>query len=259
MELIKSAAHRTKFGDIAYFFLNIAFAATVLVLVQLFSPPYAAYGLILLSKWRIFAVRPRFWVANIKANIVDVIVGISVVALISQAAGSTIAQIVIAAFFAIWLLFVKPRSGRKWATIQAGASLFLGIMAIFSFSHNYPVVLVVIGAWLVGFMAARHVLSAYNEDEETLLSLVWGLFVAQLAWFAYHWTIAYTVTGQLKVPMVALIILLLSFVSVKLYDSYNRNEGTISFSDIREPVIFVTVVLVVLLVGFSGHNILTEL
>jgi hypothetical protein len=259
MELIKSAAHRTKFGDIAYFFLNIAFAATVLVLVQLFSPPYAAYGLILLSKWRIFAVRPRFWVANVKANIVDVIVGISIVALISQATGSAVAQIVIAAFFAVWLLVMKPRSGRRWAMIQAGTSLFLGIMAMFSFSHNYPVAFVVIAAWLVGFMAARHVLSAYHEDEETLLSLIWGLFVAQLAWFAYHWTIAYTVTGQLKVPMIALIVLLLSFVSAKLYDSYNRNDGTISFSDIREPVIFVTVVLVVLLVGFSGHNILTEL
>lgn len=259
MELIKSAAHRTKFGDIAYFFLNIAFAATVLVLVQFFTPPYAAFGLILLSKWRIFAVRPRFWIANIKANIVDVIVGLSVVALISQASNSVVAQICIAAFFAVWLLFIKPRSGRRWAMIQAGTSLFIGIMAIFSYSHNYPVVFVVLAAWLIGFMATRHVLSAYGEEEETLMSLAWGLFIAQLAWFAYHWTIAYTLTGQLKVPMIALIIMLLSFVSAKLYDSYSRNDGTISFSDIREPVIFVTVILVVLLVGFSGHNILTEL
>ena len=143
--------------------------------------------------------------------------------------------------------------------MQDGVSLFLGLMALFSFSHNVPVVVVVPIAWLVGFMAARHVLTAYDEDEETLLSLIWGVVVAQFAWFAYHWTIAYTLTGQLKVPMISLIVALLSFVSVKMYDSYVENDGSVVFSDIREPLIFTLVVLAVLLIGFSGHNILTEL
>lgn len=259
MELIKSAAHRTKFGDIAYFFLNVVFAVALLVLVLIFSPPYAAYALVLLSKWRVFAVRPRFWIANIKANIVDVIVGLSVVALLSLAAGSLIAQILITMYFAAWLLLIKPRGGRRWAMIQAGNSLFIGLMALFSFSHNWPVMLVVLIAWVIGFMASRHVLSAHEEDEETALSLMWGVVIAQMAWFAYHWTIAYTLTGQLKVPMVALIALLLSFVSAKVYDSYARNDGEIVASDVREPVIFTTVVILVLLVAFSGHNILTEL
>lgn len=259
MELIKSAAHRTKFGDIAYFILNIAFAVTVLLLVLFFSPPYAAYGLILLSKWRIFAVRPRFWLANIQANIVDVVVGLSVVALLAQAAPSLAAQIGLTMLFAVWLLFVKPRGGRRWSSVQAGTSMFLGLTAIFSYSHQYPVVAAVLAVWLVAFMAARHVLSAYGEPEVTLLALAWGLFVAELGWFAYHWTIAYTITGQLKVPLISLLVILLSFVSAKLYDSYSRNDGIIIGADVRGPIIFTTVILVVLLAGFSGHNILTEL
>lgn len=259
MELIKSAAHRTKFGDIAYFFLNLAYAITVTALVVIFSPPYAAIALVLLSKWRVFAVRPRFWIANILANIVDVIVGLSIVGLLSLASTSLVAQIFLTLVFATWLLFIKPRSGRKWSSIQAGTSLFLGLMALFSFSHNMPVIAAVLVAWLIGFMATRHVLAAYAEDEEISLALVWGLFIAQLAWFAYHWTIAYTIVGQFKVPMVAIIAILLSFVSAKLYDSYSRNDGSVQFSEVREPVIFASLVIVVLLVGFSGHNILTEL
>src|ERR1017187_6909274 len=38
-----------------------------------------ALSLILLSKWRMFAVRPRFWPAIIRANAVDIMVGLSAV------------------------------------------------------------------------------------------------------------------------------------------------------------------------------------
>jgi hypothetical protein len=38
-----------------------------------------ALALVVLSKWRMFAVRPRFWAANIRANGVDLMVGLSIV------------------------------------------------------------------------------------------------------------------------------------------------------------------------------------
>ena len=38
-----------------------------------------ALSIVVLSKWRMFAVRPRFWSANLRANAVDLMVGLSAV------------------------------------------------------------------------------------------------------------------------------------------------------------------------------------
>ena len=66
MELIKSAARRSKLSDVAYVVLNLRLAGAVFGLTVAFTPPYLAYLLIILSKWRVFAVRPRFWLANMR-------------------------------------------------------------------------------------------------------------------------------------------------------------------------------------------------
>ena len=66
---------------ISYYVLNIGLAAALLVIAQAFQTPFPALALVVLSKWRIIAVRPRFWWANIQANLVDLTVGIGVVGL----------------------------------------------------------------------------------------------------------------------------------------------------------------------------------
>lgn len=72
---LKSARNRA--GEVVYHSLNALLPFALLLLVWAFEPPYVAYGLVLLSKWRIFALRPRFWWANIKTNLVDISVGLS--------------------------------------------------------------------------------------------------------------------------------------------------------------------------------------
>src|ERR1700722_11517154 len=47
-----------------------------------------ALAIILLSKWRMFAVRRRYWPANIRANDIDIIVGVSAVIFMSQTSSS---------------------------------------------------------------------------------------------------------------------------------------------------------------------------
>ena len=90
MELIKFAARRSKWSDVVYIMLNIAYAVALFVLV---SPgidlPYLAFVLVFMSKWRIIAVRPRFWFANLQANFADFMVGISVVTLMLLTAAAT--------------------------------------------------------------------------------------------------------------------------------------------------------------------------
>lgn len=258
MDLIKSAARRSRLGDVTYIVLNLAFAGVVFGLTVLFDPPIVAYLLILLSKWRVLAVRPRFWFANIQTNVVDVMVGLSAVTLIWLAADSILVQLLLGMLFAAWLLIAKPRSRRRWVLLQAGISQFVALTALFSVAYLWPSFAVVLAAWLIGYSAARHALGTFDDESKTLLGLVWGLVIAEFAWLAYHWTIAYAVLGDLKVPQVALFAALFGFVGIKLYANYYETEGSFKLGDLRWPLLFAAVVVIMLLVRFSGLD-MTEL
>src|SRR3954466_13798171 len=80
-----------------------------------------ALALVVLSKWRMFAVRPRFWAANVRANGVDLMVGLSIVIFMAHS-GSLFVKAAWAAVYAVWLLFIKPGNSVFKVTLQA----FLG-------------------------------------------------------------------------------------------------------------------------------------
>lgn len=245
MELIKSAARRSKLSDVVYVSLNLVLAAAILGLTVAFQPPYVAYLLILLSKWRVFAVRPRFWWANFQTNMVDLLVSISTVTLIWQATGTFLAQLLLAVLFAGWLLVLKPRSKRKDMVLQAGVSQFLGLMALFSIAHYLDSSLVVLFCLLIGYVTARHILSSYDDDDATLLSVVWGFLMAELGWLSYHWVVAYDITPTLLLPQVAIIAGLFGFVAVRFYDT-KYHEKSLS-KNLRAPVLFSVAILTILL------------
>lgn len=256
MDLIKSVSRRTRFGEVVYIVLNVIYAATVLGLVIAFDPPYLAFIVILISKWRVFAVRPRFWVANMQANLGDLLVALSVVTVLWHNNGSLSIQVGLTVLFAIWLLVIKPRSKRFWILLQAGIIQFVSLVALFSVGYIMPASVIVIAAWLVGYVSARHALTAFkDESERTLLSLIWGVVSAEFAWLSYHWTIAYTLSENLKVPQVAVIIALLSFAAVKLYSSQRENEGKFDSKEVRWPIIFVSVAIGLLVLRFSGLDV----
>lgn len=245
MELIKSAARRSKVSDVVYVILNLVLAAAVLGLTVAFQPPYVAYLLVLISKWRVFAVRPRFWWANLQANMVDLFVGISAVTLIWQASGTLIIQILLAVLYAGWLLMLKPRSSRKFVVLQAGVSQFLSLTALFSVAHYLDSSIIVIACALVGFVTARHVLTSYEEDDSLLLSAIWGFLIAELGWLCYHWVVAYEITATLLLPQVAIIAGLFSFVAIRFYDAKFHDKSIVKA--VRAPFLFSFAVLAILL------------
>ena len=240
-------------SELAYIALNVALAVVLLMIVLAIKSPLPAFLLILLSKWRIFAVRPRFWFKNIQSNLVDVIVGLSVVVLLYAASGSLGVQVVITALFAAWLLFVKPRSKRSYVAFQAGAATFLGTTALFMESYDWPGTVVVLAMWLIGYASARHILSHYKESDRTFFSMIWGLISAEIGWLGYHWAFAYSLPGLAGIDLsqTALIVLLLGFLADRVYSSYYHNEGVIRSSDVMLPAIFSVSVLLVILVFFN--------
>ena len=85
MDLLKMHKRRSRLSEAAYIGLNIIFAVAILVLIRGSQSPWLALAVVLLSKWRTLAVRPRFWLANVIANMVDVTVGVSIVTLLFAA------------------------------------------------------------------------------------------------------------------------------------------------------------------------------
>lgn len=260
MEFLKIVKRRSFLNEVIYVSMNIALAIVLLVIIRVTGSLLPAFILVLLSKWRIFAVRTRFWAANIQANLVSIIVSFSYVVFIyavnlvnDGSLNNFIFQCLLTLIYACWLLFLKPRSKRKWVVAQAGLALFAGITAIFVMSYSWQASVVVLLSWLVGYSTARHVLGNYDEDHIILLSIAWGLVLAEISWLAYHWTIAYRlpIFTDLLLPQISIIVLCLGFLAYKCYDSYFHFDK-IRFHDIVLPLIFTIGVASILLLGFNG-------
>lgn len=260
MEFLKLVRKRSFLSEFIYTVLNIALAVGVLLIVLYTEAIWLAVVLVALSKWRVFAVRPRYWWANLQSNMVDFIVSISIVLhmytinMTSIEEGAKLALLVgLTLVYIGWLLFIKPRSKRSFIAAQAGVAVFLGISALFTISFNWPASLVVVAAWLIGYASARHVLSSYDDETHTLfLSLAWGFVIAEITWVSYHWAIAYPlpIFPSLMLPQAALTITLLSFLAHKVYQSF-YHHSKIRMSDVLLPLLFTISVLIVLLLLFN--------
>src|SRR4051812_19772506 len=147
MEFLKSSKRRSFVSELIYILLNVALAIAILAVVWAIESPIAAFALVLLSKWRVLAVRPRYWFANIQANLVDIIVGVSVVILLYAASHALIAQVALTILYVGWLLYIKPRSKRAYIAAQAGIALFLGVTALMTVSYDWIASVVVLFMW----------------------------------------------------------------------------------------------------------------
>ncbi|HSW90520.1 MAG TPA: hypothetical protein VLF64_00830 [Candidatus Saccharimonadales bacterium] len=252
MEFLKSSKRRSVLSESVYVVLNIALAVAILSVVSAIESPLPAFGLVLLSKWRILAVRPRYWFANVQANMVDIIVSLSFVVLLYAANRAFIVQCLLTLVYIVWLLFVKPRSKRIYVAVQAGAALFLGVTALMSVSFDWMSSAVVLFMWVIGYSAARHVLGSYEEAHISFYSLVWGLVIAELGWLMYHWTFAYSIpgAGDIKLSQGALIVLAISFLAERVYSSYTRH-GAVRSGDVVLPALLSVSVVIILLAFFN--------
>ena len=257
MELLKLVRRRSFLSEVLYVCLNVALALLLLASIAYTQSIVLGLILVLVSKWRVFAVRPRFWFANIQANLVDVIVSISFVLNLYaidnaglSTGGAWVGMGLLTLLYIAWLLFLKPRSKRAYMVAQSGVALFFGVMTLFSVSYEWPVSVVVLGMWLIGYATARHTLSSYDdEDYIMLLTMSWGVVLAEIGWLAYHWTIAYTLpfASNLVIPQIAILAIMLAFVAHRAYDSFYHHQK-IRSSDVLMPIIFVVSLTIVLLV-----------
>lgn len=260
MEFLKLVRRRSFVSEVVYTVLNIGLAIALAIVIYATQSILLALLIVLISKWRIFAVRLRFWFANLQSNLVDILVSISAVFLMFNVATAEVADSqkflylgLITLVYILWLLLIKPRSSRRFVIMQAAIALFGGVTVLFTESYNWPVSVVVIVMWLIGFSIARHVLSSYDETYLLPMSVIWGVVMAEIGWVAYHWTIGYRVPwlNDHYLPQIAILTLCLSFLVHRAYSSFYHHQK-IRSNDILLPLLFTLAVSAALLLFFNG-------
>ena len=142
--LINKLTPSRGFSHAFYYVYNALLPVLVFLLVRI-SFVQLALSLILLSKWRMFAVRPRFWTVNVRANAIDIIVGVSVLAFM-VATGNEMAQLIWTILWATWLIAIKPKADVLWVSLQALIGFAVGLSAVFLTWDHAPLVSLVIAA-----------------------------------------------------------------------------------------------------------------
>ncbi len=235
-------------------FLNILLGLGSVLITVFSGNPALGIILVLVSKWRIFAVRSRYLWVNIKSNLVDIIVGISIV-LLSYASGSSLALVhyLLAAIYVCWLLFIKPLSSENATLIQSLVGVFLGISATTIMTANLESLWAVLCAFIVGYAASRHVLAQTNDEDFTLTTFVCGLVFAEIAWLCHTWAIVYTFgsTG-IRIPQTAIILTIFAFIYNYARQAMIKYQDDFRFKHIAGPVIFGALLVGVIVLCFSN-------
>jgi hypothetical protein len=179
-----------------------------------------AIAVVLLAKWRIFSVKARHWPANIRANAVDIFVGLSFV-IFMQNSMTLAAQVVWGVLYGVWLLLIKPQSTDLWIGMQAMISQTLSFVAIFIIWPRASAEWLCIAVGFVAYFSARHFFAIFDEAMSRATAYTWAFMASSLTWAASHWLLYY---GPVSQP--ALLLSILGYGLTSLY--YLRHTDRLS-------------------------------
>jgi len=234
---------KSGFSYVVHLGLNALLPFLVFVLVRADFAEIALI-LILLSKWRMFSVRSRYWLANLRANSIDIIVGISLLIFMTNT-GSVLWQLLWVVAYMLWLVVLKPGSTILAVGLQALVGQTLGLMAVFIWLGSgvppAPLYQLIIAVWIVCYLSARHFFTVFEEPFTSLYSHTWGYFSACLIWILGHWLLYY---GTFSQPTVLLTVI--GFGMASLY--YLKDNDRLSAILKRQIILVMTAAVIVILV-----------
>jgi hypothetical protein len=239
--LIAKVRPTAGFAKVLHIGLLVFLPVAIFVLIRL-DFVQLAFSLVLLSKWRMVAVKPRFWPANIRANAVDIIVGLSVVTFMVQS-GNVATQLLWVALYAVWLIAIKPGGSLLMVSAQAFIGQICGLMALYLAWVNGPLYGLTLLTGLICYFAARHLFDSFDEPYAKLLSYMWGYFGAALGWLLAHWLIYYRFIAQ---PTLLLCTLGYGLAVLYYLDHTDRLSKTV-----RRQFVFVMIAIVLVVLTFS--------
>lgn len=197
--MLTSLASRIKpsrgFSHTAHLLLSAFFPIAAYILVRI-DFVFLAILLVLISKWRMFAVKPRYWMANLIAGGVDIMVGVAFV-LFMASTSIDWWQLFWAAAYIAWLVWLKPRSDVLAVSAQAMIGQLLGLAVLYLKFGDSSLAVLVAGTWAITYLSARHFLTSFEEPHTALLAHVWAYFSASLAFVLGHWLLFYGIVAQI--------------------------------------------------------------
>ena len=244
------------FAPLFHVLYRVALPLVVFILVRLDIGLWLPILVIMLSKWRIFAVRPRFWPANVRANAVDIIVGVSVVVFMANSESMSL-QLFWTAVYGLWLLYIKPRSSILFVSLQAGIGQLAGLMALFLVQSEAPLYQLVLLSGLVCYLAARHFFDSFNEPYAKMLSYIWGYFGAALVWVLAHMLVVFPKPdGIVAMPTLMLSAVAYSLAAIYYLEHFERLSSLVK----REMLFLGSAVVLILVVSLAveGSNLIVQ-
>jgi hypothetical protein len=221
----------------------VAFVPPIIYILVRLDLASVAFAVILLSKWRIFAVRPRHWLAHIRTNAVDIIFSLSILAFMT-ATSSMAVQILWVVVYEIWVLFLKPGSSPILVTVQALLAQLAGLLALFIAFEDAPLSVYIASTAAILYFSARHFFGSFEEDNSQAYSWLWALFGACLVWVLGHWLLFYGPIAQVA--------LLISVIGYGLGALYFLSETDRLSKLVQRQVVFVMVAVVAVLLILSN-------
>lgn len=210
---------------------------------------WPAILLVMLSKWRMFAVRPRYWMANLIANGVDITVAISLLLLMASTATAWW-QLFWVALYVSWLIWLKPRYDVLSVAAQAMVGQLLGLSVLYLKFGDATLAVLVAVTWVIAYVSARHFLTSFEEPYGALLAHIWGYFAAGLAFILGHWLLFYGSIAQIVVIMTVVGYGLAAIYYLEAADRLNKGM-------VRQLVAMMCAILLIVLVlsDWSGVTI----
>jgi hypothetical protein len=230
------------FSHVFYLGLNVLLPILAYILVRIDFVGLAIV-LVLLSKWRMFAVRPRYWIANLISNGVDIMVAVS---LILFMAGTSVVwwQLLWMVLYGGWLIWLKPRYDVLSVSAQAMIGQLLGLSLLYLKFGDSSIVALVAGTWLVAYLAARHYLTSFEESHSALLAHVWAYFSASLAFVLAHWLLFYGTIAQ--------IIVILTTIGYGLAALYYLDATARLSQTLQKQLVGIMLAILLIIVVFSN-------
>ena len=245
---------RNAVSSVLHVLMNILLGVGSIFVTIVTGSWLVGFILVLVSKWRMFAVRTHYLFLNLKSNLVDLIVGFSFV-LLAYFSGTEVLPVhyLLAVSYTIWLVLIKPKTSETWNFIQALLAVFLGTCAASILSASLNPVLLVALEFVIGYAAARHVLAQNNNSvDDGFPALTFGVLFSEIALLCHSWLIVYTFTSWgIIIPQLAIILSVFAFLTERIYSSVESRDGTLKFKDVALPVLFSVAILAVIIFGFS--------
>ncbi len=240
--LVAKIKPATGFANVLHLVLLVVLPFVLFVLIRIHFVQLA-FILIVLSKWRMFAVRFRFWPVNIRANAVDMIVGFSGLALMLQTTSPGL-QAIWALLYAVWLIVIKPKSSILMTSVQAAIGFLAGLSALTAAWGGAPLYGLVFVTGIICYLTARHFFDSFEEPYSKLLGYLWGYFGAALMWVLGHWLLFY---GAIAQPTVLLLAVGYGLATLYYLDHFDKLTTML-----QRQFIFVMGAIVVIVLALSN-------